>query len=501
MDRHDYKDKTVNRLRYLKYWLVIVCGIATANVEGALRHGEQAVTVTDTPRGTVNIRTIPVQRSGGEWGMGVRLGNARDGQLFKFLEKRDFGNQGVWVRIEQEDGSDAWVSGRYLTQTIARDRLIVRPNSVNVRNRASRNSDKIGTVRKGDVLGRVRKQDNWYLAELSDGKRGWVRDDMVKLEALAPAEKPKVEAKPPEPPPEPEKPKVDYRDVAQQAMDAGKLDEAIDAYRKALLEEPNDGILHFELAKLLVKVEKPTEAIPHLRKAINGRPARPEAEFTLKKLLEARQAGASSVGVPAEEDEEPIDDLEEGSPIFQMIADNAIYILPLGAFGSLAFIGILVVLYRKRGIRTSQPSFRRRKADGGFDDVLKYAVEKRPVIREIEEAEKKLSEMDEALTKRFASFEETDEAGRPRLPPGESAERLLKRVDGLRKTILNQEERARIYSDLVVLQNEKITALDDEIEALKKLIQLDYQGGGKQTKQAPAKKPAVRPPSPEAKDG
>jgi hypothetical protein len=132
-------------------------------------------------------------------------------------------------------------------------------------------------------------------------------------------------------------------------------------------------------------------------------------------------------------------------------------------------------LYRRRRIGVPSPSFRRRKADGGFDDVLKYAVEKRPVIREIEEAEKKLSEMDAALNKRFATFKEKDESGRPRLPPGEGAERLIKRVDTLRQTILNQEERARIYSDLVVLQNEKITALDDEIDALKKLVQLDYR--------------------------
>ena len=116
------------------------------------------------------------------------------------------------------------------------------------------------------------------------------------------------------------------------------------------------------------------------------------------------------------------------------------------------------------------------------------------MIREIEEAEKKLTEMDQALNKRFATFQEKDEEGRQRLPPGESPERLLKRIDSVRKTVLNQEERARVYADLVSLQNEKIAALDDEIEALKKLIQLDYQdpksGGVKSKKAAP--RPASR---------
>ena len=129
--------------------------------------------------------------------------------------------------------------------------------------------------------------------------------------------------------------------------------------------------------------------------------------------------------------------------------------------------------------------------------MLKYAVEKRPLIREIEEAEKKLAEMDEALRKRVDTFGSVGDDGRPALPSGESAEALLAKVEGLRKTILNQEERSRIYADLVYLQNEKIQALDEEIEALKKLIKLDY-AEEKLAKKAPSKE-AVSPETPAAK--
>lgn len=498
MDGLDYEDKGVSGFSRYGILVVMAVWLCGTDAGAVLRHGDQAVVVTDTPRGTVNVRTIPVERSEGNWGMGALLGRAREGDLLKFLEKKDFGNQGVWVRVERDDGSEAWISGRYLTQVIARDRLIVEPTTLNVRNRASTRSEKIGSVKKGDVLGRVRKQDNWYLAELPDGKRGWVHGDMVRLEPLAPEAPPEPEKEPEPAAPEPEPADVDPRQAAQQALDEGRTDDAIAAYQKALEIEPNNGVLHFELGKLLIEAEKPEQAVPHLRKAISGRPARPEAEFTLKKLLEDRTAAATPTPTPEAEVEDPLDDVEEGSPIMEMISDNAIYILPVAAVGSLAFIGVLLVLYRRRGIRSSGPSFRRRKADGGFDDVLKYAVEKRPVIREIEEAEKKLSEMDEALAKRFASFQEKDEDGRPRLPPGESAERLLKRVDSLRKTIMNQEERARIYSDLVTLQNEKISALDDEIEALKKLIQLDYREAGKGGGKTPAKKAQAKAAPPPA---
>ena len=478
-------------IRCIGLALLLISG--SADVGAVLLHNEQAVIVSGTPGGRVRAREMPREVGDGQYRMGGFIEWVSEGTLMKFHEKREFkiGEGEIWVRLDLPGGKEAWISGRYLDQTIARDRLVVSSNRINVRNEPSAKSEKIATLKKGDALGRVRKQDNWYLGVLPDGnKRGWVHKDLVKLEALAPEEK-AAKAPEQETEPEPEKPEVDYRAVAQQALDAGKTADAIEAYKKALEEEPNNGILHFDLGKLLVKVGKPEQAIPQMRKAIDGRPARPEAEFTLKRLLKEREAAQSegdpSVASEVEADEFAEDEEPESTPIYEVLADNAVYILPTALVGAIAFVVVLVVLFRRRGVSTSSPSFRRRKADGGFDDVLKYAVEKRPVIREIEEAEKKLTEMDEALNKRFASFQEKDESGRPRLPPGESAERLIKRVDSLRKTILNQEERARIYSDLVVLQNEKIGALDDEIDALKKLIQLDYR----ETKAGPSGKPAV----------
>ena len=111
--------------------------------------------------------------------------------------------------------------------------------------------------------------------------------------------------------------------------------------------------------------------------------------------------------------------------------------------------------------------------------MLKYAVEKRPLLRAIEEAERKQAKMDEELRQRFDALEREGGEGPLKLPSGESAEALIKKVENLRQTILSQEERAHIYSDLVVLQNEKIEALDGEVEALKKLIQINYRGGRK----------------------
>ena len=190
----------------------------------------------------------------------------------------------------------------------------------------------------------------------------------------------------------------------------------------------------------------------------------------------ASEAGPDTAGVG-----------EAGTWLGSVLA-SATYLLPAIALGSLVFLIVLGVVYRRRkSSQVERPVYKRRKADAGFESVLKYAVEKRPLQRKIEEAEQKRAEMDEALQRRFDAFGEELEGGRPKLPTIESTETLMKRVDGLRQTILNQEERAQIYADMVVLQNEKIAALDEEIQALKKLIQLDYRDRRKETKPAPPK--------------
>ena len=158
--------------------------------------------------------------------------------------------------------------------------------------------------------------------------------------------------------------------------------------------------------------------------------------------------------------------------------------MPALALGSAVFLTVLggVFLRRRRNSNPEKPSYRRRKRDAGFESVLKYAVEKRPLLRAIEEAERKRSELDSALQERFDSFQG---AGGSLLPAGTSSEALLMKVEDLRAVILNQEERAQIYSDLIVLQNEKLEALDKEVAALKKLIQIDYREGD--SKLAPSK--------------
>ena len=82
MDGPDNEDAYVTELTRYGLGVVLAVCFLIGGAWAELRHGDQAVTVTDTPRGTVNVRTIPVERSEGNWVMGAQVGRAREGDLF-----------------------------------------------------------------------------------------------------------------------------------------------------------------------------------------------------------------------------------------------------------------------------------------------------------------------------------------------------------------------------------------------------------------------------------
>ncbi len=442
-----------------------------------LRHGDKVVTVVGAKQ--VRVRTAP---------------EIREDTFIKWVPRgtqmKLLGKQGNWYQVILSDGREAWVSSTYAEADVARDLLEVRPSRANVRKSATTSSAKIGAVAQGDMLRLVRERSNWYLAILPDGRQGWIREDMVVRRPVDPSAEPEAPGPPPvarsepaevkpapeekPPPPEKPEPRVDFYQRGLDYAAEGRIDEAIEALQKAVEARPEDGAVHFELAKLLKQKGDSRQALTHFRKALKGQPPRAEATFYIKAMLKA-EADSSAGEVDPE-----MAAAEADSVWMESLLEGATYLLPGLALGSLVFIvGLGLIYRRRRASRLDRPVYRRRKPDAGFDAVLKYAVEKRPLLRSIEEAERKQAEMDEALKQRFDAFAKEGPSGGPKLPGVASTEALLKRVEDLRQTILNQEERAQIYADLVVLQNEKIGALDEEIDALKKLIQLDYRDSRK----------------------
>ncbi|MBT4140918.1 MAG: SH3 domain-containing protein [Candidatus Latescibacteria bacterium] len=441
-------------------WIVlcVVC-LLPEMAFAQLKHGDSAIRVVGT--NAVNVRSEP------RTGPNTLITKIKRGTLMKRLSKK-----GTWYQVLLPDGREAWMSGRYAEEVVARDLLEVTKATVNVRSSPSTAARRVGKAKKGDMLSMLRERNGWFNVILSNGSRGWVRNDMVIRHPLSPPDakkevpKSNVSVKPTPPKPKP----VDHYQVAKDLVVDGKISDAIDAFKKALAKKPNDANIHFDLAKIYKQENNLDEALAHFRNARKSG-GRDEAKFYIEDILKIRAAKAQGEE-PAEE--APPEVVEEVFDENAADATSMAFLLPWILVGGVVFVGVLgiVVWRRRQALKPDQPNYRRRNQEAGFDSVLKYAVEKRPLFRAIEEAERKRSELDETLQQRLSAF---GGAESPRLPSGESSEALLKKIEDLRRVIVNQEERAQIYADLIVLQNEKLSTLDEEVDALKKLIQIDYQ--------------------------
>jgi len=461
----------------LAVWFFLLCFPGIHAVHAQLDHGDEIVTVVGTNR--VRVRTHPVFRKDGKDTF-IRWIN-RGAQL------KRIGKRGDWYEVSLSDGIRAWVNQTYAKEGIARDLLEVRPNKLNVRQKPSTRAGIVSRVSRGDLLSVVEKSGVWYLVMLQDGKRGYIREDLVTLRPLNPKKaivSTESIGKPePKPAPEPAQAEGSYFEQGKRHLAEGNSKQAIEAFKQEVERRPRNSDAHFELAKLLQASADVQGAIDHFRQSMRGDRSKPEAKFYIDALLEV-QADTLALDPSSSA---LLDEEKEWTTGF---LGNATYVLPGAAIGALLFLIVLgLVFRRKRASRMGRPAYKRRTPDAGFDSILKYAVEKRPLLRAIEQAEEKRAEMDEALQQRFDAFGKESTSGSPKLPAVVSTEALMKRVEALRKTIVSQEERAQIYADLVVLQNEKIDALDEEIEALKKLIKMDYAEKAKQPASGKSAKP------------
>ncbi|MCZ6633244.1 MAG: SH3 domain-containing protein [bacterium] len=462
----------MKNVRWYTIWMTwcVILSLLSGIAEAQLKHLDPAVRVISEIG--VNARSEPRTRPN------TLIKRVVLGTLMKRIGKR-----GVWYHVILPGGEEAWVHGDYVKEETARDLLEVKGRGVRVRKSPSTAASIVVQLSRGQMLSLIRERNSWYQVLLPSGNRGWVHKNLVIRRPLSPPEKEGQRAKtvpePKEPPkPEPQAPPVDYYRKGQALVAEKRVDEAVEAFQKALEQKPNDGAIHYDLARLLHQKEDLDAALVHFRKALSAG-NRSEAQFYIDEILKI-QAGAM-----AQAEGEAIEDpLEEA--VLEGAGIDMAYLLPGLAAGSVVFLVVLgLIFYRRRqASRMDRPVFQRRNKDDGFDTVLKYAVEKRPLLRAIEEAERKRAEMDEALQQQFVAFGQRGD-GRPRLPTGESPEALLKKVEDLRQTILNQEERAQIYADLVLLQNEKLDAMDEEIVALKKLIQVGYQETSKKSGKHP----------------
>ncbi|OGG55463.1 MAG: hypothetical protein A3F84_01505 [Candidatus Handelsmanbacteria bacterium RIFCSPLOWO2_12_FULL_64_10] len=450
----------------LSCFILLFLGLPFAALAQPIRHGDEIVEIVGADE--VNVRDM----NGIE---GEVIAKIQRGERLKRL-----GSEEGWFHVVLPDGREGWVNGRFARPDVAREVLIVTSSAIKLRRNPSMGAPEVTRAMQGDELKFLSERNNWYFVLTPDGQKAWVPKEFVafrserKAEA-APggteaAQAPQGEA--------PQRP-----DRFQEGLDllkVGNQDGALGVFQALLQEVPNHGGAHYEIGRILKNRGRTQEALGHFEKALTGDPRHPEAQFHIEEIQRGKTPVSPGAGP------------ERSWSVGSLLADDAIAQLILwgGGVAALLFLTILLWVYRRRRRALSRGGVAGpQKRDKGFEATLKAAVEKRPLFRAIEEAERRQEETEEQIRKRFESFGGVSvEAGASlELPEAEPVQALLKKVEEIRQVVVEQEERARMYTDLIRLQNGKIEALNEEIEALKRLLQLKAEGESKRDKPRTAK--------------
>ena len=91
---------------------------------------------------------------------------------------------GEWWEVMTMDGIYGWV--HQVAFGLAESKYLYAKKNVNVRFGPGTNYKIVDIARMGDVLTRLEKRGKWYNVRLKDGKKGWVREDLVTVQRVSP---------------------------------------------------------------------------------------------------------------------------------------------------------------------------------------------------------------------------------------------------------------------------------------------------------------------------
>jgi len=101
---------------------------------------------------------------------------------------------GDWFEVISEEGTNGWVHQSAFG--IEETKYLYVNNWANVRLGPSTNYKIIDKVLKGVELLRLEKRDNWYHVQLPNGKKGWIREDLLIAKKIMPPIDPNIKSKP-----------------------------------------------------------------------------------------------------------------------------------------------------------------------------------------------------------------------------------------------------------------------------------------------------------------
>lgn len=484
-------------------WLARWGGLVLALIGGLAAPGlGQAILAAD--RDQVNIRADATVQSN------------RIAVLTRGDEVEELTRHSEWVQVRLPDGRSGWVHSQ-LVQT----RLVVEGQGVRVRSSATSQSASITMLYRGQEIGKIGERGNWYEVRLGDGRTGWAYSRYLRaktaadVQALIPATPEDVSPAPATVPPAADGEPLVAASVAPslpadaaspapaasppddeaasgqadaplvqrnpyvsglQFEAGGESDRALESFEEVLAAEPENVNALFHAAKAHRQLGQLDQALERLNHALEISGGRKDLYLTLGEVYRLRGVPDSAAKYQAlfrgERPPEPArlpetetgDEDEAGSlPKVQLAV----------AAGLLVFLITLGVWWTRRKAASDSPATagerrRRSPANARFERTLERESaaareggvspeEERELDRQIEDKWRELRESADL----FAS-PQTQAAGEAE-GEEENLNRLLDQVEVLRRGMDLQDERSRLYADIVRLQNMKIESMREEL--------------------------------------
>ena len=467
---------------------MLLCAVA---VEG------QSVYAVDRER--VNVRQDATTQS-------ARVAVLRHGE--QVVEVRRVGQ---WMRVRMPDGASGWIHSQLL-----RPRLLVEGEGLRLRSGAAATSTSVAMLFRGQEVTRLSQSGGWTRVELQDGRKGWLSSQYVRAktevdlrqerpgQAGAAIEVVRSSPSPPERTGEPSESAPLQRDPYAEGLQheaGGDYALALDSFLEVLAADPDQVNALVHAAQGHRKLGEYDQALEKLYRALQLTGGRKDVYLTLGEIYRLQAAPDSAAKYQALFRGDPVPQTPDApaAAAHDMFADtksDAVLSSPLpkgteldhlpkprivaDETGGLSFdtpwlpvglAGIGLLALAAVGwwvVNTSThrtPKGAAVVSDPRFEKV--WSEESRQA-RHGKATTEEEAELDHQIDDRWGQLKESAAAFAPPPVTGEGVDGILDQVEGLRHTLEGQDERVRIYTDIVRLQNMKIDAMTEEISRLRK---------------------------------
>lgn len=420
-------------------------------------------------RPQVNIRADATVQS-------ARIAVLTSGERVEKVEDKD-----EWNQVRLADGRLGWLHG-----DLVQELWVVTGEKVRVRASGSTAAATVALVERGSELAALDKRGNWFEVELPDGQRGWIWRELIEpLQMVTEVVEPPVVEPPVAAPVAAQVVAVD----AAEAVDAvdeeevlpeesilnpyaeglqreaeGDYGQALEHFEAVLHEDPNHLRALLHAARAHRELGQFDAALAKLYRAAEAGEGRREMADLYRAIGQADSAakyGALARGEVWEEDA----GVESDSAFAADDAQDGWIYAVAGGIGLCALLAAYFLLSRRKksapvAEQNPRTKFARAMEQARPQNLPKGGGEERELERQIEEKRAALRDSARAFIGEGSAGVGADEDA---LLDG-----LLTQLEALRKALDAQDERARIYAELVRLQNAKIETMERELQLLRR---------------------------------